>query len=503
MSDEEKYSQLFNTDQIRDNLKEKAVRGGVFTMSCQAVETVFRIGSTAILARILVPEHFGLIGMVTGVLAIAEVAKDFGLSTATVQQKEITHEQVSKLFWVNVAISFLIMLIISSCSFLIAGFFQEERLIYITIAISTGFLWAGLTVQHQALLKRQMKFLALGVIQIGSTVLSTVLAVVLALKGYEYWALVWREVCRGLLIAIGTWIGCPWMPQFPKRSTKISHLISFGRNVAGFNVIVYLAANIDQILIGKLWGPAPVGIFRQAYNLVYTPVLQLANPINRVAVPALSILQGDAEKYRNCYKKILTTLSFITMPVILFWVVHSYDIVLIVLGEKWVASADILRILAISAYIKPASTTTGYVLITCGMSKKYFELGVASGVILLISVSIGVFWGALGVAYGHLGAAFVLLFVQLRYSFSGTPVSVTTFYEAIRRPMLSSLAMMIVLICINNLMAINNSALNLIKSLPAAALAYLLAWMCFRGGKEALKELIYDIVKPLHIRKAI
>jgi len=147
------------------------------------------------------------------------------LSTATVQKKDITREQVSKLFWINAATGLCLTVLISVMSFLIARFFHEERVIYITIAIATGFLWSGLTIQHQAILQRQMKYAAIGGIQIGATVISVGIAIILAVEGYGYWALVWREVLRNVFIALGAWMWCPWTPCVPRKHLNIDHLI--------------------------------------------------------------------------------------------------------------------------------------------------------------------------------------------------------------------------------------------------------------------------------------
>jgi PST family polysaccharide transporter len=501
MPRKDRHSIFFNTDFLNGKLKEKSVRGGFYTLSFQAIDSFIRIGSITILARILLPEHFGLIGMVTAVTAFAGVAKDLGLSTATVQQKIITHEIVSNLFWINTITGFAIMLFFSAFSFLIAKFYHEPKLVYITIAISTGFLWGGLTIQHQALLQRRMKFAEIGTVLIGSTLTSTAIAIYLGIKGYGYWALVWREVSRGIFVALGTAIFCRWLPGLPKKNINIGHMVTFGRRIAGFNLIVFLTANLDTILIGKFWGPAQVGIFRQAYNLLYFPVMQLATPVNRVATPTLSFLQDDAVRYRKYYKKMLTTLNFFTMPMIMFLIIFSYDVILVVLGNKWINAADIFRILAISAFIKPASDTTGLLLITCGQTKKYFNLGMIIGIVFLLSYSVGVIWGMLGVAYGHLIASCILLIFRLSYCFKGTPVNVNTFLKAIEKPFISSFVMMTLLIFLRKILVIDDSFLSLIIFFPVASVIYLLTWLVIPDGKENLINIFYDIVTPLNLEK--
>ena len=503
MTNTDRNNQFFAVDLTSANLKERSIRGGLCIMSCQAIEAILRIGSIAILARVLMPEHFGLISMVTAITAIAERFQDLGLFSATVQKKDVTHEQVSKLFWINVITGFGLTVLFSALSVLIARFYHEPRLIYITIAIATSYLWSGLTIQHQAVLRRQMKYGAYCGIQIGAITLSVAIAIILAIEGYGYWALVWREVSRNVFIALGTWLCCPWRPESPRKHINIDHLVKFGRHLTGFNVIVFLTANLDQILIGKLYGPAQLGIYRQAYQLIFTLVMQLISPVNRVAEPTLSFLQDDAERYRKYYQKIVTTVNVVMMPLIMFLVIYSHEIVLVMLGEKWVDATDIFRILAISAFIAPASDSTGFLLVTCGKTKRYLNLGLITGVILALSFGIGVVWGALGVAYGYLVATYTLLALRSYYSFEGTPVSVRGFWEAIEKPLLASLAMTIGLVIFNKLIIISYPLLLLVTALPVATVAYLLAWMIMPGGKGHLREVIYDLITPLYLDKYI
>src|SRR2546422_2788931 len=348
-----------------------------------------------------------------------------------------------------------------------------------------------------------MKYAAIGGIQIGATVISVGIAIILAVEGYGYWALVWREVLRNVFIALGAWMWCPWTPCVPRKHLNIDHLIRFGRDITGFNIIVFLAANFDQILIGKVFGAAQLGIYRQAYQLIYWPIMQLLVPVSRVAEATLSFLQDDAERYRTCFSKLLTAVNFITMPLTLFSVVYSQQIVLVVLGEKWIEAAPIFRILAIAAFIAPASDSTGFLLVTCGKTKRYLNLGLVTGIILLLCFGIGIVWGALGVAYGYVVAAYTLLVLRLYYSFEGTPVSVRGFWEAIEKPLLASFVMMIGLVIFNKLIIISNPLLLLVTALPVATVTYLLAWMMMPGGKGNLREVIYDLITPLHLDKYI
>ncbi len=479
-------------DPRASNLKAKSLRGGVVTMGFQAIDAAVRIGSIAILARVLMPADFGLVSMVTALTAIAEQFKDIGLSTATVQRKSISHEQLSKLFWINVITGVAIAAFISAVSVPLAQFFRDTRLVYITIAIASGFVWSGAAIQHQALLRRQMKYTAIGAIQLGSTVLSTGIATVLAFKGCGYWALVWREVFRNVFIAIGTWLLCPWTPGFPQKRTDIDDLLKFGGHLTAFNMIVFLMASVDQVLIGKVYGATLLGIYRQAHQLVVWPVMQLTVPLSRIAEPTLSFLQDSPDRYRQAYQKLVTIMSLVMMPLLMFAAIYSREIVLLLLGDNWMDAAPILRILALGMFIRPASDSTGLLLVTCGKTRRYLNLGVASGLILLLAFSTGVFWGPLGVAYGVLVATCAMLGLRLRYGLDGTPVNVRVFFRATKTPFVASAAMAALLLMMNSFLSTSNPLAVLAFATPVALGTYVLAWILMPGGKGTLSELAKD-----------
>lgn len=344
-----------------------------------------------------------------------------------------------------------------------------------------------------------MSYTTLGAIQLGSTVVSTVIAVVMAWGGYGYWALVWREVIRHACIAVATWLLCPWIPGLPRRGVDVHALLKFGGHLTAFNVIVYLTANVDQVLIGKVYGPTLLGLYRQAYQLVVWPVMQMTVPLSRVAEPTLSFLQDSPARYRQAYQKLVMTISLVMMPLLLFAVFYSREIVLVVLGERWIEAAPIFRVLAVAMFIRPAADSAGLLLVTCGHTRRYLNFGVMTGVIVLLSLSAGLYWGALGVAYGVLVASYAVLGLRLVYGFAGTPVDARAFFAAIETPLAASGAMAIVLGLLNAYLTMSNPLSVLALAMPVAAGSYTLAWLILPGGKDTLGKLASDLGVSLRL----
>jgi O-antigen/teichoic acid export membrane protein len=452
------------------------------------------IGSTAILARLLIPEHFGLIGMVMALTTIFERFKELGLHTATVQKKDISYEQITNLFWINALFGFLIMLFLFSLSRPVAWFYEDDRLIWITIAIASSFMWSGLMIQHKAILTRKMKFARITAVEIGATFLSLAVAIILALKGYGYWALVWREILRNFFMATGFWIACPWRPGLPVKNSKIGDMIKFGRDISAFNLIYFFSSTFDQVLLGKFWGATIVGLYRQAAQLVLLPLSYMTYPVQSVAEPALSMLQDDDEKYKSYYRKIIQLLSFLSVPLMCFIFISSKDIILLLLGNQWLDAVEIFRILVLAYFVRPLISTTGFVMITRGQTKKYFLVGLFSSILLIIGISIGVSWGAVGVAYGILCSRVIFYYPLLSYSFKDTPISIGLFLKAIFPSFIPSLGMAVVLFYFTNNIWLGNSFFQLSVAFPIGVIIYLLIWIIIPGGLERLKENTSDFL---------
>ena len=484
---EARFERLFGGQINESDLKGRTVRGGAFAMGAEGIEFVLRLGSIVLLARMLLPENFGLIAMVTAITAIAERFKDLGLSTATVQRSVITHAQVSSLFWVNTGVGTLLMLAIMGLAYPIARFYDEPRLTLVTMTIGTGFLWSGLAVQHQALLRRRMQFPRIAAIQVVSSTLSVVLAVVLAAKGFGYWALVAREVSKGLFSAAGTWLCVPWLPGAPVRRIGVRSMLAFGGHITGFNFANFLAQNLDQILIGKLFGPVPLGLYRQGVNLVLGPIAQLSYPVNSVAEAALSRLQADPVTYRRYYLRILSTLALLTMPLVAFLCVMADDIVLVVLGPQWIPATDYFRIFAIAVFVRPVMSTPGFVMVTQGRSRRYLWWGVISTLVLVACILVGSQWGPTGVAYAQVASTYLLLFPVLHWGFKGTPIGLRDFASAIWRPLVASLLMGAAMYALEYafLSELHPGAMLLIALFEAIPF-FLIAFILLPGGREEL-----------------
>ncbi|HWW75239.1 MAG TPA: lipopolysaccharide biosynthesis protein, partial [Pyrinomonadaceae bacterium] len=259
---------FLRTDRLKEDLGARTARGGLLTVTAQGFKFAATMAATVVLARLLTPGDYGLVGMVAVVTGFIALFKDLGLSAATIQREEISQEQVSTLFWVNVGVSAAIGLLTAALAPVVAWFYGEPRLAPVTLAYSIGFLFGGLTVQHEALLKRQMRFAVLVTAEVAALLASIVTTVALAWRGFGYWSLVAGHLALSFVYMLAVWGVCGWRPGRPRRGAGVRSLLGFGGNLTGAAVVNYFARNLDNMLIGRFWGGWQLGLYAKAYQLL-------------------------------------------------------------------------------------------------------------------------------------------------------------------------------------------------------------------------------------------
>jgi len=494
MTNAERFRQLLtDTSHNRENLRIRSTRAAIFTGVASFSEFALRIGSMAILARLIIPEHFGLVMMATAVTAVADQMKDLGLSSATVQRKEITHAEVSNLFWVNVTVSLFLTLVVCGLSPLIASYYRDPRLIAITCIVASNFVLGGLMVQHQALLTRQLRLGKTSSVRLATSAVSTLLAIALAWMDFGYWAIIYSEVTRNILLVAGMWLCYPWAPSLPNWKTDIRGLIGFGAHLTVANIFSTICGGADRFLLGRFWGAAPVAMFRQANQLISAPTDQLLSPLYSVTQPGLSTLQSDPVRYQRFYKKVLSLVCIITMPLSLFVSVYAPEIIMLLLGSKWAGAGSILSILSLGTFIKQAVGSTAFILITRGHSRTYLFLTVLHNLTWLALACVAARWGTTGLAFADIAATYILIAPRLHYSLKGSPISVGMFFSAIARPAIASIAMWVTLLLLRSFFPPLSAATSLATGCIVALVVFPAIWLFMPGGRTELLALISDV----------
>src|SRR2546422_19997 len=486
----DKQDGYFSTDHLTADLGGRTARGGAVTVVSQGLKFLISMVATVILARLLTPQDYGLVGMVAVVVGFVSLFKDLGLSTATIQRAEINDAQISTLFWINLALSLVVMLVTAAISPAIGWFYHEPRLVLITLAYAFGFLLGGLTVQHEALLRRQMRFTALAGVEVFSIVASVGTAIPMAWYGAGYWALVGGSLSLNLAYLLGIWTLGDWRPGRPARNSGVRSMLVFGSNFTGFSVVNYFARNLDNMLIGWYWGAAALGLYAKAYQLLLLPLDQINSPITAVAVPALSRLADFPDRYRQAYLRILEKIAVITMPLMVFMIATSDWLVLLLLGPKWIGVSRIFALLAIAGFVQPVSNTTGWLFLTQGRPHHMFQWGIIGSSIIITSIAIGLPWGAVGVATSY-SLGFVCVAFPLLFWFVGRsgPVRASNIYLAVAPIVVASLSALLVALAFRRFSGVTKPLVGVGSCLLLTVLTTFVLLIAMPPGRRVLLDL--------------
>lgn len=488
-------ARLFRTDHLMTNLQVRAARGGVTAIVAQGLKFFITIVATSVMARLLTPQDYGLIGMVAFVTGFVSMYKDLGLSSATIQRSEIDSDQISTLFWVNTVLSVAVAVLTAALAPLVAWFYGEPRLTSITIVTATGFIISGIAVQHEALMRRHMRYFALALISLASMIVGYVVGIIMAWYGFHYWALVSSQLALITTSTVLTLLICFWVPGAPKRNTGVRAMIRFGGNLTGFTTINYFSRNLDNLLIGRFWGAQQLGLYSRAYQLMMLPIDQINEPVTSVAVPSLSRLTDSPESYRKAYLRMLEKIALLTMPSVALMIAISDWIINIVLGPQWLGAVKIFGLLGVTALFQPVANTTGWLLISQGRTNHLFRWGLISGPIIMGSIIVGLPWGAVGVAASY-AITRVCLVDPLLYWFVGRtgPVRTMDFYRTMAPFVLASGCALFAALAFRRLSGVNSGFWTILICFLITIVSTFLTLMLIPSGRTALWDVKSSIL---------
>ncbi len=415
------------------SLAHSAARGMMFTMGSQVVKIGFQLASVAILARLLTPHDYGLIALVLVVVGAAEIFRDFGLTPATIQAETLSTGQRDRLFWLNTAIGAVLAVIVFGASWPISWITGQPEMLQIMQVMSVLFILNGLSTQYRAGLLRSLRFKAIAIIDIAASAAGLGAAILGALAGWAYWALVAQQLVTAAATLIGGMIASRWLPGRWRDGESIRSFIRFGGNVVATNLLVYAGNQLDTVLVGMRFGTSALGLYNRAYQLVMTPLGQIRGPLNNVAQPVFARVQNDQARFDKYVIAGQLALGYGAGLPLAALIALADPVVQIMLGERWIAATPIMQLFAFAAFVTNLSMVGYWVYVSRGLVNRLFRFTFISLAIRIACIVTGSMFGVIGVAVGFALAPTLAWPLSLWWLSRATPVPVRALYAGAAR----------------------------------------------------------------------
>jgi PST family polysaccharide transporter len=374
-----------------------AVRGTLVTVSGQAGRFVVQAVSVLVLARLLLPEDFGLMAMVLSVAGVATVIGDAGLSLAALASRDLDDDQRSALFWLNGAVGLATAGALALMAPWLALLFERPALEGLTYALAPSFAIQGLSVQFRAHINRELRFVALAVVDVASHALALAFAIVLALSGAGVWSIAGQYLATAAFTFVGSVSAAKWLPRWPRNWTTTWPLLRFGSHNLGAQVLNYLSINVPAVLLGRVAGATQLGYYNRAYALFSLPMTQLAAPLTRVALPMIATRREEAA-LAAVLLKAHVLLCYTLVAGFALLAALAEPVVLVLLGDAWSPSVPIFRVLAVAGAFQALAYVYYWAYLATGRTRRQLLVAMPGRLLMIGGAFVVAPHGGLGVA---------------------------------------------------------------------------------------------------------
>ncbi len=392
----------------RRGLGHLAARAAGQTVWTQALRITVQLGNVVVLARLLDNHSYGVVGMVTAVIGVATIFQDFGLSTAAIQGREVTHAQRSNLWWLNTGAGAVLMTIGVGIAPLLALFYREPAVTGVTIAIAPTFFMAGVVNQYRADLNRRLQVGRVLSVDLAASALALVAGALTAAWGWSYWALVVQRVVTALVPLLVLPLLAGWLPRRYDRSAPMRSLLGFGVQMAGTQMVYYVAANLDAVLMGRLFGTASLGLYNRAVQTMRTPLNQFRPQVTTLGLSVMARLQDDDERALAYLRRGQLGLGYPVGLAMGLVIAVAPAIVDVVLGPRWSEVVPYMRLVALGEGLSTLAVVGGWIYTSRGLGRAYLRFEMLSAAVRMVAIVIGAQFGAIGVAYAYVASPLIL-----------------------------------------------------------------------------------------------
>lgn len=398
------------------SLRKTAISGMIWAFAQQFGTQAIGFFVSIIMARLLLPKEFGLIGMISVFIGIGNSLITSGLTQSLIRTSNANQEDYSTIFYFNLLGSIIIYLILFLFAPLIAAFFSQPVLINIIRLYCLSFIIRAFSEVQLTKLTKEMNFKLQMTITIPSLIGSALLGIFLAYKGYGVWSLVWMSLFQSFLSTVQLWFQTGWSPSLVFNMEKFRYHFKFGYKITLSGLLNTIFNNIYQIIIGKFFVAADVGFYTRADSLKQLPVTNISSALNKVTYPLFASIQNDDLRLKKIYKNIMQMVIFIVAPVLIFLAVLADPLFRFLFTGKWAPAVPYFQILCFVGILYPLHSYNLNILYVKGRSDLFLKLEIVKKILLVIIIAVTLQFGIMGLIWGQLISSFLAFFINTHYT---------------------------------------------------------------------------------------
>ena len=398
------------------SLKKKASSGFVWTFAQQFGDQGIGFIVSLVLARLLLPSEFGLIGMIAVFFSIGKSLVDSGLNQSLVRGQKVDQKDFSTVFYFNLLAGVLLYIAIFFAAPLVSDFYNQPILTNILRLYCLTFIIMGFGAVQSARFTKEMSFKTLTLISVPATVVGGIVGVTMAYTGYGVWSLVWSHIATSLVGVVQIWIYSQWKPSWYFNMRLFKEHFSFGYKIALSGILYRIFNNIYLIVIGKYFSPAQVGFYTRAETMKQMPVSNLSNALNKVTFPLFAKIQDDDARLKRVYSQLMKMVVFVVAPVLIIMAVLAEPLFRFLFTEKWLPAVPYFQILCITGIMKPVQSYNLNVLKVKGRSDLYLKLEVIKRSLTVVAIVIAIQFGIYGLLYAQVLLSFFFFAFNAHYT---------------------------------------------------------------------------------------
>jgi O-antigen/teichoic acid export membrane protein len=474
-----------------DNLKQKTFKAFAWDMAGKLADQGIGFFISIILARLLAPEEFGLLAMVSVVIALARVFIDSGLGTALIQRKDVTDAHYGSVFWFNITAGSFLTLLFFLLSGVIAGFYNRPELKPIMQVLSFSFIIDSFARVQAAWLTKQLKFGVLTKARITSLIISGSVGVTLAFMHYGVWALVVQSMLSAVITNIYITIFSGFRPKLIYSFNALKELWGFGFRMFLSGMINTITRQVDNLIIGKMYSPATLGFYYRAKSLNEFVIKYTSGSLMPVLFPTLSSIQDDEKRYNNIVIKSFHVLNFIGLLISAILYLTAEDIIIILFSTKWLPAVKYFKIIIIGSVGYIVSSLLVNILSSKGNSRGFLKLGIYKQSLIILNLIIGLSFNIEMYLYGRVFIIYIGVVLNIFFASKQLNQSAYIFFRIIFKYTLLTVVLLSSILLIKQYFIINNIFLHAIFYGMIFLFTYIIANFLLKF--EAINYIINEI----------